>query len=166
MPARNKSRYTELYPLDAPPGDILEFTGRYAFLSNFKMCTIPYNGIMFPSVEHAYQAQKNLSEEIQRYIAYLDTPNNAKKYAQTIPLREDWEEVKVPIMSKLVYIKFHRHRDLQKALLATGDVQLVEGNWWGDTFWGMVNGQGHNVLGRILMQCRRDLRFKREISGV
>ena len=42
-------------------------------------------------------------------------------------------------------------------LLATGKATLVEGNSWGDTFWGVCRGKGKNMLGKILMRVRKRL---------
>lgn len=62
-------------------------------------------------------------------------------------------------MSGLVRQKFnHRYPELRTKLLSTGDLEIIEGNHWGDTFWGVCNGTGENHLGRILMQVREDLR--------
>ena len=52
------------------------------------------------------------------------------------------------------------NEDLKQRLLATGDKRLVEGNTWGDTFWGvdLRSGRGENQLGRILMRVREELK--------
>lgn len=47
---------------------------------------------------------------------------------------------------------------LREKLLATGDAELVEGNTWGDRFWGVCNGVGQNWLGRLLMQVRDEIK--------
>jgi predicted NAD-dependent protein-ADP-ribosyltransferase YbiA (DUF1768 family) len=60
-------------------------------------------------------------------------------------------------MYGLVYLKFANHPELLKQLLATGDEELVEGNGWGDRFWGKVDDIGENNLGKILMGVRREL---------
>ena len=77
-----------------------------------------------------------------------------------MPLRPDWEKVKNGIMEEIVCAKFTQHTDLAEKLLATGDRVLVEGNHWGDTFWGVDTrtGQGENHLGKILMKVREELR--------
>ncbi|MCH7737275.1 MAG: NADAR family protein [Chloroflexi bacterium] len=64
-------------------------------------------------------------------------------------------------MLELLRDKF-RDPVLRQMLLDTGDLELVEGNNWGDRFWGRVSGVGDNHLGRLLMQvrgeCRRPVR--------
>lgn len=69
----------------------------------------------------------------------------------------DWEEVKDKVMYEIVLAKFTQNPDLKEKLLATGDEHLEEGNTWGDTTWGTVNGIGENRLGIILMKVRKEL---------
>lgn len=133
---------------------INSFKDEYGFLSSFYPCMIQYEGQWYPSVEHAYQAAKTLVESEQRKIANAATPGQAKRLGQKVTLRDDWEEIKIDIMRHLVHVKF-ADQDLAKQLDATGDAQLVEGNYWGDTFWGVCRGVGKNVLGCILMEVRR-----------
>lgn len=77
---------------------------------------------------------------------------------QRVTLRGDWEDIKVSVMEDVVRLKFAHHPDLRDKLLATGKAKLIEGNNWGDTFWGMVDGRGRNELGKILMRRRERLR--------
>ena len=48
--------------------------------------------------------------------------------------------------------------ELGNKLLETGNQELVEGNTWGDIFWGVCNGKGQNWLGKILMMVRDEIR--------
>ena len=61
-------------------------------------------------------------------------------------------------MLDVVRAKFDQHPDLAQKLLATGDEELVEGNDWGDIYWGVYKGHGKNMLGKILMRVRAELR--------
>ena len=61
-------------------------------------------------------------------------------------------------MLNLVRAKFKQNPGLAEKLLNTGERELVEGNQWGDTFWGVCSGKGENVLGKILMQVRLEIR--------
>ncbi|MGB9848897.1 MAG: NADAR family protein [Moorellaceae bacterium] len=137
------------------------FRGEYAFFSNFYPALVEFEGITFPTVEHAFQAAKTLDTRERRRIALLPTPSEAKRAGRRVKLRGDWESVNVPIMYSLVYQKFTRHPELRAALLATGDRPIVEVNTWGDTFWGVCDGQGENYLVRILMAVREKLKFQR-----
>jgi N-glycosidase YbiA len=134
------------------------FTCEHAFLSNFYEVLVSYEGITYPSVEHAFQAQKTLDEAERRKIATCGSPGRAKGLGRKVRLRKDWESVKVDLMTQLVRIKFMADADLRERLLRTGDAELIEGNSWNDRFWGVSGGQGKNWLGRILMQVRDELR--------
>jgi len=131
------------------------FDGKYAFLSNFYPCEVRYEGEYFPSVEHAYQAAKAPQAERGRFKAGV-TPGQAKKLGKIFK-PEDWHNRKVAIMSSLLQQKFHQRNALAELLVETGDAELIEGNTWGDTFWGVCNGVGSNMLGQMLMRERDEL---------
>lgn len=134
------------------------FQGEFRFLSNFWPCLVEYNEITFPSVEHAYQAAKSSNPAEQKVLSVMRTPGEAKRRGRVIDLRPDWERMKVAIMTYLVYQKFSSNPPLRKKLLATGDAELIEGNTWGDRYWGVYAGEGRNQLGKILMFVRQSLR--------
>lgn len=148
----------ETLPMDpskpTPPaiGKIGSFTGEYRFLSNFYTC-------IGSSVEHLYQALKCADPEEARAVMSSPTPGKAKRLGRRVTMRSDWEQVKVSIMTELVRMKF-QDQDLRSRLLATGDAELVEGNDWGDSFWGFdwKLQSGRNELGKILMRVREEYR--------
>ena len=43
------------------------FGGEYSFLSNFHKCKVEFEGMTYPSVEHAFQAAKNPDPEEVKY---------------------------------------------------------------------------------------------------
>ena len=135
---------------------IKSFKGKYEFLSNFATCRVVYNGVLYPTVEHAYQAAKCLHDEDRKVFRFIDTPGEAKRWGRVVTLRPDWESVKLSIMEDLVRQKFRNER-LRKLLLETAGEELVEGNTWKDTFWGVCNGVGENNLGKILMKIREEI---------
>lgn len=135
--------------------DVLEFKGETAFLSNFYPAVVLLDGVEYPTVEHAYQAAKTLDLEIRKKFLQTSGPGGAKKLGQTIKIRDDWENAKIGIMDDLVRQKFQNRR--LKRLLSNCTGQIVEGNFWGDTFWGVCKGQGRNELGKILMKIRDEL---------
>lgn len=134
------------------------FDGEYAFLSNFYESPIEKDGIIYPTNEHFFQAMKTLDNEERKRIAAAETPGKAKRMGRSVKLRPDWEQSKFQIMKEGLALKFLCHKDLAEKLVATGDAQLIEGNWWGDTTWGVCNGVGKNHLGKLLMEIRGDLR--------
>ena len=133
------------------------FHGEYAFLSNYYDSPIFYDGILYPTVEHAFQAVKT-TVFIQRIIiANKKTPGQAKCAGRKVTLRDNWDDIKLYIMKELIILKFTNPK-LKSALLNTKDAELIERNTWNDTYWGICNGIGENHLGKILMEVREMLR--------
>ena len=135
---------------------INRFSGDYAFLSNFAECKVFYNGLKFPSVEHAFQAAKSIDIKEQEIFAKLELPRDAKRLGRQIHLRKDWEIVKVGVMEDLLRQKFNQE-PFKELLLRTKDYELIEGNTWNDRFWGVCKGAGRNMLGELLMKIRNEL---------
>lgn len=133
---------------------ISSFRDEYFFLSNFYPVGIKLDGIVYPNAETAFQAQKTLDVEERRKFSMLKNPVQAKRLGRKVKLRDDWEEVKLDIMTEIVSQKFLQHPHLIEMLLQTGDEELVEGNKWGDRFWGVCKDKGENHLGKILMKIR------------
>ena len=79
-----------------------------------------------------------------------------------VNLRPDWEDVKVQVMEDIVRAKFTQNPYLGDWLFNTGDSELIEGNNWGDTTWGVdiKTKKGKNLLGKILMKIRDELKGK------
>jgi ribA/ribD-fused uncharacterized protein len=135
------------------------FRGKYNFLSNFFPIPIVIGGELYPSVEHAYQASKAIREVDRAYIQRAHHPGIAKQRGKVVKMRQDWEYIKIRVMLDCLHAKFNDPK-LRKALLRTGDEKLVEGNTWGDRFWGVCNGSGQNWLGELLMHVRWEIRNK------
>lgn len=136
---------------------INSFRGEYAFLSNFYKVPILYKGLWYKSSEAAYQAQKCLYKNQRKEFCNLES-GKAKRLGKKVKTRSDWEEVKISIMRDIIFTKFSMYEGLKQKLLDTENQRIIEGNTWGDTFWGVYNGKGKNVLGKILMQVRVKLR--------
>lgn len=136
---------------------INNFRGTHRFLSNFFPAEVAYEGAIYPSVENAFQAAKCMSAS-ERTVFAVCSPAEAKRFGRRVRLRPDWEQIKLDIMRQLVTDKFMRSNELRRRLLATGSAELIEGNVWNDTFWGVCRGRGQNHLGRILMGVRDGLR--------
>jgi ribA/ribD-fused uncharacterized protein len=142
--------------LDVEPGLVIpEFTGDYAFLSMFYQCTIKSpDGWLWPSGEHLFHACKCRTARDRQRIQAAPTPRLAKRVGRQVTLRPDWEQAKKSVMLRVNLLKFEQNTDLRALLDATRGYELVEGNAWNDDYWGRVNGQGANHLGRILMYVR------------
>lgn len=134
------------------------FRNELAFCSNFYPAEVSYEGINYPTSEHAYQAAKSTNIQERLAISKL-TAGEAKRAGKQIRnMRKDWSEVRVLVMEEIVRDKFYRHPELKDKLLATGGQHLAEENYWGDRFWGTVDGCGQNNLGKILMKVRDEMK--------
>lgn len=130
-----------------------KFDGEYRFLSNFYPCNVSYGGLLFLSSEAAFQAAKCKNESGKVFFQYMSAIE-AKQSGKKVPIRGDWDRIKTLVMSEVVHAKFSQNKLLRDLLIATGDAELIEGNTWGDTVWGVCNGIGENRLGKILMKER------------
>ncbi|MBF0392056.1 MAG: NADAR family protein [Alphaproteobacteria bacterium] len=139
--------------IDAPTIDA--FDGEHSFLSNFYAAPVEADGLLFPTVEHAFHAAKTLDPAEKR--AFTDGgADEAKRRGRQLALRPDWDAVRIGVMEDLLRQKF-AIAALRRRLLATGEAELVEGNWWGDHFWGVCKGEGRNELGKALMRLRAEI---------
>lgn len=132
------------------------FSRQYRFLSNFYPALVFYDGNLYPSSENAYQAAK-VPQEL-RHLFLEITASEAKRLGRKLKCRDDWDQVKVQIMRSIIQSKFQAGSVLGTRLVETYPEELIEGNTWGDTFWGVCNGVGQNQLGYLLMEQRDSLR--------
>ncbi len=144
-------------------GAILEFSGEHRWLSNFAKVEVVLDGVVYPTVEHAYQAAKFLPGSPERdNIHWGLTPGQAKRRARmqmtSMTLRPDWFQVQERVMRALLIQKFGEE-PYRSRLIATGDAAIEEGNTWGDRFWGVCGGVGDNRLGRLIMDIRETLQL-------
>ncbi len=126
--------------------------------NNFAPCEVEWNGMLFSCTENAYQAAKN-DLPIWHSLCIHESPFVIKKKSRTIPIRPDWDKLKIKIMIDLQEQKYSQEPYIT-LLLNTGNVEIVEGNTWGDKFWGvdLKTGKGDNRLGQIIMDVRKELR--------
>lgn len=134
--------------------DVLGFFGEYRFLSNFYPSPIEINGKKYDTVEHFFQASKATNEQDHEYVRNAPSPGIAKHRGRRITKREDWETSKIHVMLDGLLAKFEQNELLSEKLADTDPGQLVEVNYWGDTFWGVCGNEGQNNLGRLLMFVR------------
>jgi hypothetical protein len=150
-----------------------KFSGEYEFLSNFYFSPIvvrmeyapnKYTKMAFSTLEHAFHAKKMRDFRHVELIQSQPTPKEAKLLGKRLPRVNNWHDIRVPEMTKLVDIKFPLDYEvytniefisqLTQQLLSTEDEELIEGNYWDDRFWGVCNGRGENNLGKILVARR------------
>lgn len=133
-----------------------EFQGEYRWLSNFWV----YDTVRGLSVEHHYQAAKATNYEDYLRIMAAENAYEAKQLGKPIDkggilvVRSDWNDVRLILMEQFTREKYATNNVLKQKLLNTKGMLLIEGNKWGDTFWGVCNGVGENNLGKIIMKVR------------
>lgn len=140
---------------------INRFINEYAFLGNFFPSTLSYNNMLWPTVEHAYQASKTNDIKQRLLINKCKSPYDAKKLGQCIILIDNWQINKIRIMQEIIHEKF-KNPILQTLLLQTNDEELINVNFYNDIFWGIYNNLGENHLGKILMNERDIIKQNKE----
>jgi ribA/ribD-fused uncharacterized protein len=139
------------------PAVIGVFRGDHAFLSNFHDTPVVLDGDWWPTAEHAFQGAKTTDPQWRERIRAADGPSEAKRLGRRAPLVAGWDDLRHQTMRDVLSAKFSQHEPLAHRLLTTGDAHLEEGNTWGDTVWGTVDGVGWNLLGHLLMWVRDEL---------
>lgn len=146
---------------------ISDFRGKYYFLSNFYSAPVEYDGFVYSNNEAAFQSAKCIVHQDRRRFTNLP-PNVAKALGRRIRLRADWEQIKDQTMYQIVKNKFLQNTDLANRLLQTESATLIEGNTWGDNYWGISPYNGprsetstNNHLGKILMKVRYELKNRK-----
>ena len=133
---------------------IEKFEGEYEWLSNFYPAPFTVEGTTYPTLEHYYQSQKTMDPKERAEIIAAPTAGKAKRLGKATTLREDWEDEKETVMAMGIYYKSTNHPELIEKLITTSDAILIEGNIWGDKYWGVCDGEGENRLGELLMKFR------------
>jgi ribA/ribD-fused uncharacterized protein len=117
----------------------------------------------FDTSEQCYHFQKFdhlAGRGVQALIMLAESAHDAFKIAQEhIALRRpDWDRIKVDVMGRILRAKVNQHAYVRRKLLATGDRELIEDSWR-DDFWGWgPNRDGQNMLGKLWMQVRDEIR--------
>lgn len=137
---------------------IYSFRNEFFFLSNFYPVNIEIDGKTYASSEHYYQACKASDPEEHERIRKAPSAALTKKVAREIKsFDKEWHTNRIGVMKKALEAKF-AIPELRDALLATDGFELEEGNWRHDDFWGRCTEKGQNMLGKMLMQIRENLK--------
>ncbi|NCJ05793.1 DUF1768 domain-containing protein [Synechococcales cyanobacterium C] len=138
--------------------------GPYGCFSNFSPHPIRLQGRIWLTSEHYYQAHKYINSPhaaLCEQIRQASSPEMAAALGRDprYAVRLDWEAVKLQVMYTAVFTKFSSHPDIRAVLVGTEDEPIVEDSP-SDSYWGWgADHQGHNYLGRLLMQVREQLRL-------
>jgi ribA/ribD-fused uncharacterized protein len=126
----------------------------YDWLSNMYPCNVRFMGKTYKCGESAFQMMKcrfDADKEVfTRLNGFL-----AKKHGRNVALVEGWNEDKVSVMANVLRAKFDNPLLKEKLMDLTDPI--VEDNYWNDTFWGVCNGRGRNMLGKLLTELREEL---------
>ena len=136
----------------------------YGAFSNLFRRPMEFEGRVYPTAEHAYQAGKARKDEVREWILSAPTPSLVAMAAHglyTWDIVPEWSRTKFDRMRKVLKAKFSQHEDLKKLLLSTGNARLVEAGRTDNAVnrtWGEVNGKGQYMLGVLLMEVRDEIR--------
>ena len=137
----------------------------YGCLSNLYKRAVVFEGETFQTSEHAYQAGKARKPQVRDWILAAPSPALVAMAAHGLywwDIRSDWSKIKFDRMRDVLRVKFSQHEDLRDLLLSTGDARLVESATVDNPVnrtWGEVKGVGKNMLGKLLMEVREELRL-------
>ena len=136
------------------------YENKYYMFSNFSAFLVTYNGRVWMTSEHAYQAAKFDDPSIIDLIYSAPSAYDAKKVARshTNKVRPNWKGIKVAVMNAIIREKTAQHSYVRDKLLETGDREIIE-NSPEDSFWGTGrDGTGKNTLGKIWMEVRGEIK--------
>ena len=147
--------------------EVLEFKGEFRWMSNFY-----HHYMAHHTVEHVFQAAKAVDDpELKAEILNCEFPGDAKRLGRGAKLPANWDVIRVGVMTLALIDKFGMS-PMRDWLLATGEIPLIEGNYWHDNYWGdcrcgkCQSTRGINKLGELLMQVRSELRTQEHKLGL
>lgn len=160
---KRKRKKKEANELSIESRDIIKFyraNGKYGFLSNLHKAQIEFEGITFPTSEHAYQFGKFRDESTRDWAMKSPKPHLLAILSHNLfswDIVSNWSKIKVNRMEEILRVKF-QDIELRKKLLDTGGSILIEDSKT-DSFWGIgKKGKGKNMLGELLMKIRDEIR--------
>ena len=136
----------------------------YGVFSNLFRSPIQFEGEVYPTAEHAYQAGKARKKEVRDWLMAAPSPGLLAMAAHGLyywDISPGWSVKKFRRMKAVLMAKFTQHPNLRQVLLDTKDARLVESATVDNSVnrvWGEVNGVGKNMLGILLMEVREQLR--------
>lgn len=134
----------------------------YGAFSNLYKRPVEFEGTIYPTSEHAYQAGKAAKPAVRQWILNAPTPALAAMAAHGLYVWDvvpNWAQIKFERMRSVLRAKFDQHDDLRELLLSTGGARLVEAGTVNNAvnrLWGEVDGKGENMLGVMLMELRAE----------
>jgi ribA/ribD-fused uncharacterized protein len=135
------------------------FEDEFYPLSNFAAFTVEAFGRVWPTGEHAYQAQSFLPGKLQEKVALAKSAHEARMIGQEFKSdrRPDWATYKVEVIEVVFRAKLSQHPYVKEKLLASAGREIIK-NVPDDSFWGWGPDQkGENRMGKLWMSLRDEL---------
>ncbi len=137
----------------------------YIYFSPYTAHAIEKDGVVYPTVEHAYQCSRYTDQKIIEEIRNAHSPIKAweisskYKYLQIPEFKN--QDYKLKVMFELMRLKAEQHDDVRKALIDSGDKKIIKHIVTyppGDGFWDDgEDGLGQNHIGKMWMKIRNDV---------
>ena len=132
----------------------------FGCFSNFSKFPIDVNGNLWRTSEHFFQAQKSLDMDYRMAVLNTKTAHDVVKLGRgdSLNKRQDWYEIRDNVMRFIVWKKIQQHPTILEILMSTDNKTIIEradyDDYWGDG----MDGKGENMLGKILMEIRDEIR--------
>lgn len=128
-------------------------------LGTYSNHPIELDGLVWPTVEHYYQAMKFQNLDYKEKIRLSNTPNQAHKLGNAWFKKKvsNWKNIERTVMNRGMYIKAKTYLAVQNKLIESGTKQIAESSQY-DYFWGIGRDKrGDNHFGKILQNIRTKL---------
>jgi ribA/ribD-fused uncharacterized protein len=164
-PAPNFAQQTEgeansAHRNDSENARPIRFRGARSSFSNFYASPLTVWGMNFPTNEHAYNYRKAMEmgkRESAEKIRHAATARDAQLIARNDIIADArWKTMKRSVMYELLERKVEQCATFREDLIASQDRLLIEDT--AHDYWGRGReGNGQNVLGRLLMTLRESV---------
>lgn len=138
---------------------VLFYESEYYTFSNFAAFAVTYNGRVWMTSKHAYQAAKFDDDNVITLIHQASSAHDSKKIAHNYKnkVNENWDQVKVGVMEDILRAKTSQHPYIRERLIETETREIIEDSH-GDAFWGRgADHKGRNELGKVWMRIRAEI---------
>ncbi len=137
----------------------------YIYFSPYTAHAIEVDGVVYQTVEHAYQCQRYSDPLIIKEIRSARSPLLAwqisTKYKHKQNPEFENQDHKLEVMRRMMRLKFEQHEEVRKALRDSGTLKIVKHILTyppGDGFWDDgTDGTGLNNIGKIWMEIRKNV---------
>lgn len=137
----------------------------YIYFSPYTAHALDIEGIVYPTLEHAYQCKRYTDPKIIEEIKNASSPIKAwevsSKYKHLQIPEFKSEDYKLNIMKNLMRLKIEQHEEIKQALLDSKGLEIIKHIVTyppGDGFWDDgERGEGLNHIGKLWMELRDEI---------